>query len=779
MSEIPLPQTQAAPRLMSIGALAAGFGLLHAAALAQSLPPPAAAASAPLSPARPETTLGAVSVKAKAETDASSLRATTSSIGKGLQDIRDIPQSLTVVTEKLIDDRRSTTLKEVLHQTAGVTFQAAEGGEEDVRLRGFSLATSGDIYVDSLRDPAFYDRDTFRYDRVELLRGSASMLFGRGSTGGVVNQVQKQAFLADASEVNFTAGNGSYARFTGDFNLKLGAASGLRINVMKTDADGWGNRIDKQGLALNVRLGVGSKDEFSLAGYYLHNNNGINYGLPWVRVDNSPGSTNVDSTILSGVNPRAYYGAASDYNAGGATYGTLGWTHRYDDGGELKSAIRQGRYDRDQRASAIRFCVAPACSGYGTPSLNGPVRVTAATPLNRGTNNKVQDMATTYAQSDYSREFEGHGLKHALLAGVDLAHEVFNGYATPVPAGVNLDKNTPRTTIGTPNDGTGSVDEALRLKVRQATFDAKSIGLYAQDLVQVAPAWKLLAGLRYDHFKGRYRTLQTTATSTLAVGDITGDRQRTDAGLWSQRAGLLYQPSETQSYHFSYGTSFNTSGDAYAYDAAGTNTPPESSRNLELGAKLDLFEGKLSARFAAFHTTKSNERNRDSPNGTPLANNEYLLSGQRHAAGLDMDLAGKITPQWEVFGSYAWVPVARIDKGNPDGTTLTGELVGQRPSMTPRHSGTVWTTYQFTPALRLGAGLNARSSQTPNRNPVGIVAPHWVTGDLLAEYTFNDAVALKVNVLNVTNKFYADSLYTAHYIQGAPRSVQVTLSTRF
>ena len=88
------------------------------------------------------------------------MRATATTIGKGTQDLRGVPQPVTVVTEKLIEDRRVDTLKQALHQTAGITFMAAEGGEEDIRLRGFSLAASGDIYVDSLRDPAFYERDT-------------------------------------------------------------------------------------------------------------------------------------------------------------------------------------------------------------------------------------------------------------------------------------------------------------------------------------------------------------------------------------------------------------------------------------------------------------------------------------------------------------------------------------------------------------------------------------------------------------------------------------------
>ena len=771
----PLPSQPQPQRLLPLGALAAGFGLFNAAALAQTPTAPATAASA--AAARPETTLQPISVKAKAETDANSVRATASTIVKGNQDLRDIPQSVTVVTRKLMEDRRVDTLKEALHQTAGVSFIAAEGGEEDVRLRGFSLAGSGDIYVDSLRDPAFYERDTFSYDRVELLRGSASMLFGRGSTGGVVNQVQKQALLADVSEVSFTAGSGEFVRFSGDFNIKTSASAGLRVNVMKTDAVNYGNKLDKAGLALNYRFGIGSDDEFVVAGYTLRNNNGINYGLPWLRANSTQTSANPSGPIDS-IDPRNYYGAASDYSAGGAEYATFGHSHRFAEGGELKTSVRQGRYDRDQRASTIRFCVAPTCAGFTTPGQAGPVQVTAATPLNRNAQNKVQDLHTAYAQSDYSNKFKWFGLNHEVLSGIDLAHEEFRGYNTAaLPAGVVLDKNLPRTTIGTPNDGGGAVDESLRIKRQQAAFDAKAVGLYLQDLVQVTDSWKLLGGLRYDRFKGDYRTYATAVTATTPViGAETARRGRSD-GLWSKRFGVLFQPSDTMSYHASYGTSFNTSGDTYQYDLPGSNTLPEGSVNYELGAKLDLLEGRLSTRLAIFKSIKTNERNRDSPSGQPLT--DYLLSGQRHAAGVELDISGRITPKWEVFGSYAWIPSAKIDKGNADGTALTGELVGQRPSVTPRHSGTLWSTYQLTPAFRFGAGLNARSTQTPNRSPAGVVAPHFVTGDLLAEYTVSEAVAFRLNVNNVTNKLFADSLYTAHYIPGAPRAVQLTMTARF
>ncbi|HKX40553.1 MAG TPA: TonB-dependent siderophore receptor [Burkholderiaceae bacterium] len=775
------PAVSSTPRLLPLGALAAGFGLLQVPALAQTAPKPAAPASAASAPAataaeKKEATLTPIAVKAKAESDATSVRATTTTIGKGTQELRDIPQSVTVVTEKLIEDRRVDTLKEALHQTAGVTFMAAEGGEEDIRLRGFSLAASGDIYVDGLRDPAFYERDTFSFDRVELLRGSASMLFGRGSTGGVVNQVSKVPFLNDATEVNWTLGSHSYMRLTGDFNVKLGERTALRLNVMKTDADnnGAGSKIDKQGIAPTLRWGIGTNDEFMVGLYALENNNGINYGMPWLRAN----SASATPAGLIPIDPKNYYGAASDYNKGGVTYGTFNHVHRFgESGGMLKTTVRHGNYYRDQRASTIRFMTAAT----GEDNLTDATRLVRGGALNGAANpnyagnNKVQDMGTTYAQSDYSNTFKWFGLKNEVLTGVDFAHEVFHNYALTTPAGVTLNKNATPITVGSPDDGSGWVDESLRIKRMSGSFDAKALGVYFQDLVEVAPGWKVLGGLRWDYFKGSYQTYQTADGGTAAVGTQLTDRSRSDR-LWSKRVGVLYQPNDAVSYYASYGTSFNTSGDTYQYDDLTKNTPPESSENYELGGKLDAFGGNLSARVAAFYSIKKNERNRDSDSAATA----YLLSGKRHAAGLEIDLAGRITPAWEVYGSYAWIPSAKIDEGAPDGTTLTqGERVGDRPSLTPRHSGTIWTTYQLTPQWRLGGGLNARSSQTPNRNPVGIVAPHYVTGDLLAEYTYSEAVSFKLNINNVTNKLYADALYTGHYIPGAGRMVYLTMTGRF
>lgn len=198
-------------------------------------------------------TLQTVTVREKAEAPEGkdAVRATHSTIGKGNQELRDIPQSVTVATERLMDDRNLDTMKEALKNTAGITFLAAEGGEEDIRLRGFPLQATGDVFVDGMRDPAFYDRDTFNLDRMELLRGSASMLFGRGSTGGAVNMVNKVPRLMDEHQVDVTLGSHQYRRAVGDFNIKTGESAALRLNAMSTTADnnGAGSRIEKKGVA--------------------------------------------------------------------------------------------------------------------------------------------------------------------------------------------------------------------------------------------------------------------------------------------------------------------------------------------------------------------------------------------------------------------------------------------------------------------------------------------------------------------------------------------------
>ena len=740
------------PARLPIPALLA---LMASGAAAQSTAPgPVPADTAPVLPA--------VRAKAAPEpSDKESVRATTTTIGKGKQDLRDVPQSVTVVTERLIDDRNLDTMKEALRNTAGITFLAAEGGEEDIRLRGFPLQASGDVFVDGIRDPAFYDRDTFFLERLEVLRGSASMLFGRGSTGGAVNMVTKAPRLMTENQIEVTLGSYEYKRVVGEFNIGLNDNSAFNLGLMATDADnnGAGSALSKWGIGAGFRTGIGERNEFSIGFYHLDNNNGMNYGMPFIR----PVSVQaVPASELLPLPPERYYGMASDYNAGTASTLTLGHIHRFSSQTELNTRARIGNYGRDQRAGTVRFAGAALQPDGQLVSLQtfGPNTV-----ITRGTQLKIQEMRNLFVQSDLTTKFSALGVRHEVLAGADVAQEHKEVYAARNAAqgGVTLVK--PTTTVGTPDDGAW-IDESTRVLRKSNQYDARAFGAYVQDLIEFLPGWKLLLGLRYDRLTGDYDTF---GIPNNAPGPVTKESYRMKVSEVSKRAGLIYQPNDRLSFHFSAATSFNTSGDAYSLNEDNENIPPEQSINVELGGRWESAGGNFTTRAAVFRSTKLHERNTD-----PLVD-LVTLSGKRHVAGLELDLTGRLLPGWEIYGSYMWLPVARIDEGVPG-----AEGEGSRPSLTPRHSGTIWTTYQLTPQLRVGGGLNARSSQTPLRNPVGVEIPKFITADLMAEYAVvRDKFIIKANLVNVTDKLYADSVYPGHYIPGPGRMLQVTGKWKF
>ena len=737
-------------------------GSLGSTALAQPAAP-APAASAPAAqqaPAEAAGTLPDVTVRDSAQDDGSTtsktqLRATRTEIGKGNQALRDIPQSVTVMTEKLMQDRNLDDFRDVLRTTAGVTFLAGETGEEDVRLRGFSLGTAGDIYRDGLRDAPLIERDTFNDDRVEVIKGSASMLFGKGSTGGVVNQVSKQPFLMNQHEASVTLGSGNEKRVHGDFNWHTGQDAALRLNLMGHDADNWGARQRKVGIAPTFRWGIGTRNEFSVGLYHLDVDGRSSYNHPWfIR----------DGRIVPTLPARNFYGLDSDKQNSSSTFVTLGHTHRFADGGQLKTQLRHGRYERDLWASVIRF---GTTAGERTTIDNwGPNTIITRSPKGR-----IGRSDLTQLQSDYSNSFDWGGRKHAVLAGVDFYYDDArrnNNFAGPA-SGLT-------TTVGQPNNGDWRADP--RGAPAYNTFDARNIGVYVQDTVSLTDTLKLVAGLRFDHFKGSYDTVASTA----ANGSVTpGYSFSKTESLWSPRVGLLWQPSETSSYYVSYGTSYNTSGDAYQFTPASpnqtlANTPAEKSRNLEIGGKWELFDQRLSVGTALFYSEKYNERNQDPDS----AAQQFLLSGKRHAAGMEFNAAGRITPKWEMFWNHTWIPVAKISRSNQQLAASGGgaQVQGDRPGLTPRHSGSVWSTYRVFPKLRLGLGANYRSSQSPEGSRA-VKAAGFVTFDAMAEYSFTEMTTLKLNVTNLTDKLYADTLYRGFYGPGQPRRVQLTLKHLF
>ena len=701
-----------------------------------------------------ETTMGTVTVKEAAEVQSKDqLQTKKTNIGKSKQDIRDIPQSLTVMTERLMDEAKLDTLKQALHYTSGITFAATENGtDQDIRLRGFPVATVGDLMIDGMKDPSQYERDTFNYDRIEVLRGSASMLFGRGSTGGVVNQVNKKPLLIDQYELEATYGTDSVLRTTADLNKLLGDNAAFRLNLMYTKGDNHGAKIDKYGIAPTVSWGVGTRDEFSVGLFHLNSDN-----VPQSNIRYLQGSA---PTLI---NPRNFYGTQSDYLHGQATYAMASWIRRFDSDSELTTQVRAGKFDRSQWGTTASF---GQTNGAATTwaNLNGNTILTRS-----GLSPRQDTHEGIYAQSTYTTKANWGGFKHELMTGVDASKEsAFFDVATGQP-GTNFGKGN--TTVGNPNDGTVlSVSPKYRY---DQNYSSTSVGAFLQDLVQVAPHWKLLGGLRWDRVSSTpERDLYTAGAFTRH--EVTEMRYNS---LWSQRLGVLFQPSDTASYHLSYSTSFNTSADTYKFTTQQTaNTDAEKSRNFELGAKLDWLNGNLSTRAAIFRTEKYNERTTDAD----FTGTAYLLNGKRHASGVELDVVGRISPKWDIYASYTWIPVATIDKTG----SAAANTVGQRVGLTPKHSGSVWLGYQATEKFRVAGGIRGVSENRPVAGTTGAAsatakAQGYVAADLMFQYNFSESLYAKLNINNVTNRSYGDQLYPGFVTLGEPRNIRLTVGTRF
>jgi catecholate siderophore receptor len=693
-----------------------------------------------------ETTMPTVVVKDSAVTQAHSYQSSVTTIGKFSQAAKDVPQSLTTVTRSLMDDRNATTLKEALRNVAGLTFNAGEGGRigDNITIRGF--AASSDLYLDGMRDNAQYNRETFNVERVEVLRGASSMIFGRGSTGGVVNQVSKEPELNKGSEVEVTYGSHNFKRTEADINKKISETAAIRVNAMYTDTDSFRDDVSQNrwGVAPEVRWGIGTNNEFLLGYYHLQYDDVPDYGIPIPSAENAK-PIRVDLSNFYGM-------AAVDYQQDSADIYTGRWIHKFDNGMQLKSTVRKNDVERDLRAVA--------------PRVNAGL-----TSVTRGRQARGAEEDNITASTDLSSKFEAAGMKHEGLIGTEFTHETADRWSYFSSGGTN----NPAADPFNPNpwDPLPAGYSATYQRINPLEFTANNLGVYAQDIVEFVPNWKLMAGGRLNDFSADYRSVTTSSGAVSAY-------ERDDRVL-SWRTGLMYQPTSYATYYAAYGTAFNPSGDVYSVEATqaarSAKTDPEKSINYEIGAKWELMGGDLSLRTALFRTEKTNERNTD-----PAMPDIYLLSGRRHTDGVEFEGAGRITPEWEVFGAVAFM-TAEIDKH------INPYAQGLKPVNTPSFSGNVWTTYKVAQDWKIGGGVDFVGSRTgysvgtttPYSAPTIRHVPGYARLDAMVEWQMVEATSLKLNLFNLTDQRYYDAIYPSggHAIPGVDRSAQLSLAYKF
>lgn len=699
--------------------------------------------------------LPTIKVEAGAEAEKDGYRATTTRVGKTLQDPHDIPQAVTTVTNQLMQDQQVSSLKDALRNVAGLTFNAAEGGRagDNMMLRGFY--TFGDIYLDGIRDTAQYNRETFYLEQIDVLRGAGAMMFGRGQAGGVINQVSKVPHLGDRGKITGSVGMYGYYEMTGDFNKQITDTIAFRFNGMKRFDGGWRKNpaandrptLERDGVAASLGIGLNTDNELILSHIYTTVDDKPDYGVSFDSTTRKPQEK---------FPVKYYWGTNSTFDKGTVNISTASFTHRFSPASEWRTQVRYADYERSYWARTPSLTIAPnalAMSCTSTGCNGGPTR--------------TMNYKTITVQTDYNHRFHLFGMNHDFLLGGEYLNEDSFRHSLQNFGG-NTSANPPRFLPYKVNlDPTRTPVE----------FNSDTYAIYVQNTVEFIPKWKLTLGGRRDEMRATY----SSATSP-----------KLNYGQWSTRAALSYHFSDQSHIYMASSSSFSPTADLYQLTVQ--PLPPERSNVKEIGAKWLLFDGDLALRTALYHAEKKWERNTD------LESTAAILTKKRRTNGIELELAGRITPNWEVFSGLALMDPEILEVAeNVNATTgvLTSanpDYKGRRPRNTPPYTFNLWTTYRLPYGWKIGGGVEVKGKRY-GYNPSGTgpiptlpgetkfhpnTAPAYMRWDAMVAYE-QPRWAMRLNVQNVFNTTYYDAIYDSgpFTIPGQRRRVIMTAEYKF
>lgn len=640
--------------------------------------------------------------------------------------LRDIPQTIDVIPLGVIRDQRALSIQDALKNVPGVGLSHGDGQRDQVTIRGFSAIS--DQFVDGFRDDALYFRDLSNVERIEVVKGPAAVLYGRGSSGGLINRVSRKPGI-DVTEL--TATYGSFDAKRGEIDIgrtNSNQSVGFRVTGALERSDSFREQqfLNREALAPSLALRAGEDTNILIQADYLHDSRVTDFGIPAylgrpVKVDRS-----------------TYYGAANARDADVSTSEVLSQTvtlnHRFSDSLSFRNGFRHYRYTLDRR-NTLTGAVLPIT----------PTRAQPQVSLNRS--NFFRDEDGWSNQAELTQSLRLGGTSHKLLYGFEIARQVKdqllysrNGIAIidlfdPVLPVVPVDLG------GAPASNNTGV------------FDNKAV--YVQDLIDFGGGLKALVGVRHDWFD--QRTIQRLALPSV------GRKDRE----WSPRAGLVFQPDAAQSYYASFSKSFQPSGESFSIAANNADIAPERTTNKEVGAKYTLLGGRLNTTLSLFELKRTGIKS-----ASPAAPTVLIPIGTQRTRGFEATAAVDLPSGWRAIAGYSYLDAKiirslAVDAGEP--------VLGKRATITPKHSANLFVTKSFGNRFGFGAGGNYVGDRFANPGNT-VVLPEYVTVDALAWYQIG-AVRLQLNGYNLFDRNY---IVSGHGIApnlnlpGAPRTVLFT-----
>jgi catecholate siderophore receptor len=719
------------------------------------------------------------------------------SMGKFTEPQIETPQSINVVPQFVMQDQGISTLRDTLRNVPGISMAAGEAGAQgdNLTIRGFTARN--DIFMDGIRDFGSYYRDAFNFEQVEALEGPAGVQFGRGATGGVINQEDKIPQTEKFVRVDTQFGTDLTRRITSDINTPVADQFGgaaFRANVMAQEGGVAGRdaaELRRFGIAPSISIGMETMTRATLSYIHLSEDDTPDYGLPWFFNQVAP------------ANRHSYFGFPDEnYLKTNDDILTLKVDHEFSPSLNLHTIARAANYPRQAQITEPQICsnaslsvpVGTVAAALPTLAYNANLTCpytpeTPASQITQVNRNQIQVKSVEgdlWDQTDVAAHFKTWGARHDLVAGVEGGQEISNPIRTSYT--INKINTVPDTTLLNPNEGqpfggTGYINSIVHTK-------SDSVGLYFVDTMKLGRLFELSGGVRWDRFNTHYNLVAPAppagGTVTAAVLPISRlDEQPT------YRAALVYKPSTRGSVYFDYGTSFDPDAESLSLSVGLVNgsVKPEENQTYEGGAKWSFLNDRLMMEGAVFRTEKDNAHETD-----PTNSNNIVAAGNQLVKGAQFSLVGRLPEGMDLVAGYAYLESDVIF------SQFFPAAVGYPLANVPKQTFNLFVTHRLPWRLNGGLGGNYVGSRTAsstvpyvptgytvNPNGAGYVVTsvamkqvpgYWVFNAML-KHPITERIEFQVNVNNLLNRYYIDLPHPSHLIPGAGASALIGVNFRF
>lgn len=755
--------------------VAAAAVLLPLSALAQQAPTPAAPAAPVTAEALPTVTVKeqAIDPNPNAEVGAP-YKAKTSADTRHTRPLAETPQTISVITKSAIDDSGQTDLKQILSAQPGITLGTGENGNafgDRYIIRGQEARS--DVFVDGLRDPGMTTRESFAVEQVEITKGPNSTFAGRGSAGGAVNVITKQATLDyDFTRLSGSVGTDSHYRLTMDANKAISDTFALRANALiggEDVPDRGPSERKRKGLALSGLWEVNPDLQVTLDYYGFRGKDNMP-DLGGYLVGTAPNRHPASNVPV--------YAQRNDFLKSDVDTVTARINYRLAPDVKLNSLTRYGT----------------SSNGYATTGANATTGIGAGgatypTVAIDGGHTGWQEVHYFAHQSNVRWDKQIGGMKHEIIAGFEYTdHMVKSGnYGIKNANGTNCTvngRNGPTGGYCFGADTDNLQDLAGRSYSRNGwnrDWQVRTYALSLMDTVDLTDKLTVFGGVRADHYK------LSMLTRNNATGAQTGDYGFNDT-LFNGHLGVSYKINPQGIVYAGYGTAQDINGgepDAgtssgygglVIHNGSAAGAKPERSQNIEIGTKWNLLDDKLLATAAAFQTTKT-----DVMEGADYDTAGTFNTGKNRVRGVEFGLSGNVTKQFQVQAGAAFMKSKVL-------RSATAANEGRPLSNFADRSFSLQGKYQLTKDFSFGALARHESSRCggqpdtaagyTNTGVCSQPVPAFTVYDMFASYRINKHADLRLNILNVGNKDYYTAVYRsgAFLYKGDARAVRLTLN---